>query len=401
MEKAKANKVPLTELRVEELKVIGKTYYVNDAKVPALSIRVSAGGVKAYVFTKFKHKRLIRITLGRVGALRLDAARIAAQKLHGDLALGVDIAAERKAAAGRGETMEEAFQRFMGLKTRRPSTVISYQALWRLYVPVGLKNKTVNDVSVADLQAIVRNLGLRHRSANKVITLIGGIMVKSGRWANNQTREITKHPERVRTRRLSIAELSAVWKATERDNDMGDFFRLLILTGARRSAFCAMRWKDIHLDNGVWMVPVTWSKSKREMAIPLAEEAVRILKARKLNCEQLTGAGAGTSAEWVFPSPKSKTGRAANPDKAWRRLLKTAGIKEHASLHDIRRTLGSRLAMGGVAGATISKVLGHVSPQSLKHYVHLDVTAGREAVDQALAFVIGKPKQEIIVVGCC
>jgi hypothetical protein len=47
--------------------------------------------------------------------------------------------------------------------------------------------------------------------------------------------------------------------------------------------------------------------------------------------------------------------------------------------------LGSRLAMDGVAGATISKVLGHVSPQSLKAYAHLDVTAGREAIERALA----------------
>jgi integrase len=81
-----------------------------------------------------------------------------------------------------------------------------------------------------------------------------------------------------------------------------------------------------------------------------------------------------------------------NPEKPWRRILKSAGVKERASLHDIRRTLGSRLAMDGVAGATISKVLGHVSPQSLKHYAHLDVTAGREAIERALGFVADKKK---------
>jgi hypothetical protein len=44
--------------------------------------------------------------------------------------------------------------------------------------------------------------------------------------------------------------------------------------------------------------------------------------------------------------------------------------------------------MDGVAGATISKVYRHVSPQSLKSYVHLDVAAGREAIEQALAGII-------------
>jgi integrase len=145
-----------------------------------------------------------------------------------------------------------------------------------------------------------------------------------------------------------------------------------------------MRYCDLDLEAGVWLVPTEWAKSKREMAIPLTDEAVRILKARRVNCQQL---------EWVWPSGSSRgrasvTNHVVNPEKPWRRILKSAGVKEHATLHDVRRTLGSRLAMDGVAGATISKVLGHVSSQSLKHYAHLDVTAGREAVENALASVI-------------
>jgi integrase len=63
-------------------------------------------------------------------------------------------------------------------------------------------------------------------------------------------------------------------------------------------------------------------------------------------------------------------------------------VTEHATLHDVRRTLGSRLAIDGVAGQTISKVLGHVSPQSLKAYAHLDVAAGREAIERTMAAVL-------------
>jgi integrase len=211
-------------------------------------------------------------------------------------------------------------------------------------------------------------------------------MVKSGRWADNPARGVTKHQEHVRTRRLSIEELSRVWRAIEREREWGDFFRLLILTGARRTPFCAMRWRDIDLEAGVWMVPVEWAKSKREMAIPLSGEAVRILKTRQERQRQADLPLSG--GQWVWPSADSETGHVVNPEKPWRRVLKAAGVKEKATLHDIRRTLGSRLAMDGVAGATISKVLGHVSPQSLKAYAHLDVTAGREAIERALSKVI-------------
>lgn len=32
---------------------------------------------------------------------------------------------------------------------------------------------------------------------------------------------------------------------------------------------------------------------------------------------------------------------------------------------------------------------GHVSPQSLKAYVHLDVAAGREAIERTMAGIVG------------
>jgi integrase len=375
----------LTELRVEKLPVTGVTYYAQDGAQPGLSLRVSAGGVKAFVFTKFKHGRLTRITLGRVGAMRLDAARRAAQALHGELALGVDVGAVRRAKrdAPQAETMQQAFERFLTLKTRRLSTVGDYQSIWRLHIPASLKRKAVADVTVQDIEDAKRAAGKQHRTANLIIVLIGAIMAKSGRWADNPARGVSKHHERVRTRRLSIDELQRIWSATALlKTGWGDFFRVLILTGARRSPFCAMRWQDLNLDAGVWLVPVEWAKSKREMAIPLSGEAVRILKARR---QQWGG------SEWVWPSADSETGHVVSPEKPWRRMLKAVGVHEHTTLHDIRRTLGSRLAMDGVAGATISKVLGHVSPQSLKAYVHLDVAAGAEAIDRMMADVV-KPK---------
>jgi integrase len=395
----KASKIALTELRIEQLPTTGKTYYANDAKQPGLAVRVSAGGVKAFVFTKFKHGRLTRITLGRVGALRLDKAQKATQALHGELALGVDVGAKRRAAKAtpKLETMQEAFDRFMALKERRERTSADYEGLWRLHIPAAIKRKPVKDVTTADVEALKCAAAKRHRTANKIVTLIGSIMARSGRWADNPARGVAKHQERVRTRRLSVDELQRVWRALDSEPEWGDFFRLLILTGARRTPFCGMRWRDLDLEAGVWLVPAAWAKSKREMAIPLAGDAVRILRERRASVSDARRSLARSELterelakreerehQWVWPSADSASGHAVNPEKPWRRILKAAGVKEWATLHDVRRTLGSRLAMNGVAGATISKVLGHVSPQSLKHYAHLDVTAGREAVERAL-----------------
>ena len=211
-------------------------------------------------------------------------------------------------------------------------------------------------------------------------------MAKSGRWADNPAREVSRHQEHVRTRRLTMDELQRVWSACEAEPEWGDFFRLLILTGGRRSPFCAMQWRHLDLNAGVWLVPAVWAKSKREMALPLSAEAVRILR------ERLT---LRSNSPWVWPSPESATGHVVNPEKPFRRLLKAAGVHEHVTLHDIRRTLGSRLATSGIAGGTISKVLGHVSPQSLKAYAHLDVTAGSEAIDKLMSGIITSKRESI------
>jgi integrase len=382
----KSSKTALTELRIERLPVTGKTYAVQDAAQPGLSLRVTASGAKSFLFTVFRNKKFTQITLGRAGALRLDDARKAAQRLHGDIALGVDVGAERKAKAARQakdaaevETMQQAFDRFLANKTRRPSTVTDYQFIWRLHIPAGLKRKPVPDVTATDIEAAKRASVKNPRTANKVVVLLAAIMAKSGRWADNPAREVSRHQEHVRTRRLTMDELARVWAACESEPEWGDFFRLLVLTGSRRSPFCAMQWQHLDLDAGVWLVPAVWAKSKREMALPLSGEAVRILRAR------LT---LRVNSEWVWPSLESATGHVVNPEKPFRRLLSAAGVREHVTLHDIRRTLGSRLAMSGVAGATLSKVLGHVSPQSLRSYVHLDATADAEAIDNLFTDVV-------------
>jgi integrase len=375
-------KVALTEQRVADLKIVGSTIYVHDARMPGLSVRITKAGVKSYVFTKKSNGRFLRITLGKTASMALSAARSAASAHHGDLAKGVDIAAVRrsaKAAAGvKAITLADAFERFLTLKDRRSSTTDDYKRLWRLHLPDNLKRKSLGDVTPFDIEKLKTELGRKTpRTANKVVVLLSAIMSKSGRWADNPARGIERFEERVRTRRLNADELGRLWKALDAAEGSlwADFFRILILTGARRDALCSMRWQDLDLASGVWMVPATWSKNRREMAIPLTNVAVAMLQRRQQGRSR---------SPWVWPSAEAKVGHVVNPEKPWRAFLKAADITEKVSLHDVRRTLGSSLAKSGAAAAVISKALGHVSPQSARAYVHLDVEPARLAIEKAL-----------------
>ena len=62
---------------------------------------------------------------------------------------------------------------------------------------------------------------------------------------------------------------------------------------------------------------------------------------------------------------------------------------EGAVLHDLRRTLGTTVAASGAGAAIISAVLGHMSAESAKSYVHLSAEMAREAVEQAARRISG------------
>jgi integrase len=377
-------KIALTEQRVQDLKAAGATAYVHDARMPGLSVRVTKAGVKSYVFTKKVNRKLLRVTLGKTAGMTLDAARRAASAHHGDIAKGIDVAAMRRAAraaaAAKATTLDDAYQRFLTLKDRRASTEKDYRMLWRLHVPDSLKRKPIADITSTDIEKLKVEIGRRtRRTANKVVVLLSAIMSRAGRWADNPARGIDRYVECVRTRRLSNEELARLWKAlggADGDRSLwADFFRVLIVTGARRGALCSMRWQDVDLDAGVWVVPATWSKNGREMAVPLASAAVVVLR-RRLKTR--------SRSPWVWPSAKAEVGHVVNPERPWRAFLKAAEIAERVSLHDVRRTLGSSLANSGAPAATITKALGHVSPQSARAYVHLDVEPARSAIERAL-----------------
>lgn len=380
-QRAAPTKVSLTENRVEALKPDGDLV-VFDTKVMGLAVRVRASGSKSYIWTRKVRGRPVRLLLGKVPGLRLDDARKAAERLNGQVAAGEDPRAERAlakaAAAVKSVTLADAYTAFLDGKERRASTVLDYRTVWRLHVPASMKTKALADVAPQDIEVAKARLikAGKARTAGKVVVMLSAIMRVAGRRHDNPADSISKPASKVRTRRLNAGEIRALLRVLDerRGETFADMIAIALLTGARRGALCTMQWGDVDLAGGVWVVPSQWSKNTKELAIALPARAVDILKARR--------ATKGPSP-WVWPSTKSETGHITNPEKPLSALLRLAGVSK-VSMHDLRRSLGSLLAMGGANASTIQKVLGHVSPQSAKAYLHLDVAAAREAVERAL-----------------
>lgn len=142
----------------------------------------------------------------------------------------------------------------------------------------------------------------------------------------------------------------------------------------RRAARCARTNAvgDIDMDTATWRIPAEWPKNRRVITIALATEAVAVLRALH------TDRGA---SPWVFPS-RSAAGHLTEPQKAWHRVIKRASI-DGAVIHELRRTIGTAVAADGAGAAVISAVLGHLSMQSAKSYLHLSAEMARGAVERA------------------
>jgi integrase len=155
--------------------------------------------------------------------------------------------------------------------------------------------------------------------------------------------------ERQRERCLAEAEIATVWQVLDREpSHIGAIFRLALLTAARRGEVCGLRWPELDLDAGCWIVPAERSKNGLEHRIPLTPEAVAVLKRIRENQRDST---------FVFRGGK-RGQPIANLQKPMLRIKAASGVDFR--FHDIRRTVATSLASLGVPRLVVSKLLNHV-----------------------------------------
>ena len=73
-----------------------------------------------------------------------------------------------------------------------------------------------------------------------------------------------------RQRVLTDAEIGLLWQATEDIYPAGPFARLLLLTAVRRSEAAHMTWGEVDLDDALWVVPASRTKSGVPHEVPLS-----------------------------------------------------------------------------------------------------------------------------------
>lgn len=142
-------------------------------------------------------------------------------------------------------------------------------------------------------------------------------------------------------------------------------FRLLLLTGARRTEIAGLRWSEVDLEQARLVLPPERTKaggSSGERRIALNSLALAILR----DLERTKGRD-----RYVFPAKSGKSGHTTAEGKIWREKVlpraKLAGVR----IHDLRHSFASFALADGASLAMIGKALGHADARTTERYAKL------------------------------
>jgi integrase len=353
-------------------------------------LRVTANGARSFVLSyRTREGRPRRLTIGDLGAWSLVAARAEAAQLRRRIDQGGDPLQEQQEER-TAETVADLAARFLaehGARLR-PKTVLDYRRIIIRHVLPALGRHKVKGVTFTDIDRLHRRISTAAPyQANRCVAVSSKMFALAVRWhmrADNPCKDIARNKEHGRERYLTEHELARLLAALDsyRDQHIAAIFRLLLLSGARKSEVLSMRWSDLDLNAGTWTKPHSRTKQNERHVVPLSAPARAILA--DLATEKPDPSG------FIFPARRGASGPMRTVEKPWRTICKAAGITGLRT-HDLRHSYAAQLASSGIGLYTIGKLLGHRKPSTTARYSHLTTTALREATERVGALLSGKP----------
>lgn len=366
----------------------GETYDLMDTVVPGFGVRVSEAGRRTFILVaRFGGARNpTRRALGEYGALTLAAAREKARDWLELIRKGIDPRedVERQRIAEqrtRGNSFRVVAEEFIRLaligpdpeKPKQRKGTEAKRDIEKEFI-ARWNGRPITDITAHDVMAVIDAAVLRG-SPYQAHNLLGHIRrlfnwaIARGVYGLDRSPCDRMKPKEVigkkalRTRVLTDAELAALWRATEKmPYPYGPLFRILALTGQRKSEVAEAQWSEFDLVKKLWMIPAERMKADSAHAVPLTDDVLAILKSlpRFQSGQYLFSTTFGRSPVNGFSKAKVK-------------LDEAIGTELHGELppfviHDIRRTMRTGLSALPVPDLVRELVIAHTKPGLHKVY---------------------------------
>lgn len=353
-----------------------------DDDCPGLGVRLTGKGTRAFLvqWTDPATKRKVREPLGVWGNITIDQARTAVRARLGDVAKGVDPAAERarRKAAAEKERADNALSldalisewADRHLSGRRPRYRQETQRALRVAFASHLK-KPASKLTRAEVIGILDSLPPSMAASTKAYgSACFSWAVQRERVKHNPFAGLPVATESTaRDRVLTAAEVSELVSAAKATPyPFGQFFLIALFTLQRRADVAAMRWSEISDDLSLWSIPAARMKNRKPHDVHLAEPVREILRAiPRVPKRDLVFTTTGQNPISGFS--KAKAALDADIEVARAKAAAEAGVEPEAltpwRLHDFRRTGVSTMAALGIDSIVADKILAH-KPAKLK-----------------------------------
>jgi integrase len=354
--------------------------------VRGLRLRVGTSGKKAWIVRARAGAKIVNKKLGTYPAMRLSAARKAATGLLEAIAKdGSTEAADRTFGA-----VAEAWVAKKRADKKRNKSVDLQERRLELHVLPKWRDRKIAEIKRSDVRDLIDGIE-GDVLPNRVLTVVRTVFryALSRDWIEASPAEGIAKPkdETARDRFLDMAEAKRVWDATTLlGYPYAPYVRALLLTGQRRTEVAAMRWPDVDLAAGTWLLKAADTKGERAHLVPLSAPLLALL-------EPLPRFG-----EFVFTTDgKTHVSGYAKQKTRLDAFVAAGGDPlEPWTLHDLRRTVSSHMARLGISKDIRGRVLNHaVQGVTERHYTPYDFAAEkRSALDRWAAELMRAVKGE-------
>ena len=325
----------------------GRIEYPDDL-VRGLRLRVGAGGRKAWIVRTRAGDKQINKTLGPYPTIPLADAR--------DMARAFLIALVKEGEVRQKRTFGELAVHWIE-QVAKPKNKSWHNQERRLeiYILPKWRNTDLASIRRADVRDLIDGIDgivAPGRALAIVRTLFRFAMARD--WVDSSPAEAIPNPSSdiPRDRFLSMDEVRRVYGAADLlGYPFTGFIKLMILTGQRRTEVASMRWADIDLETGTWLLSSDDTKSARAHLVPLSPQAIAILKATP------------QFGPYVWSSDGETHIKGYSKAKLKLDTLLTASGTELKPwrLHDLRRTVATHMVRLGVSESVVGRVLNHAA----------------------------------------
>jgi integrase len=351
------------------------------------------------------------VSMGKKENGRRDRRHVSGAKRADVVAKVRAIEAKRDAgmvdAAGRAPTVGEWLDHWLdniAARKVRARTLESYRSTVRLHLRPGIGHHRLDRLQPEHLErlyAVLADKGLSPASilrAHRVLSRALRVASQRGKVARNVATLVD--PPAVRRPQtalpLSAQEARQVMAAAQTRRNAARW-TVALASGLRQSEALALQWSDVDLGKGtlsvrrglhrvsgrglVYEEPKA-DRSRRTLALPAPlVEALRAHRAAQRE-ERIAAGPLWEDHDLVFAQPNGRPIERKSDWRAWKTLLREAGVRE-IRLHDGRHTAATLLLAEGVHPRVVMEVLGHAQMRTTTDtYSHVLPALGRDAADR-------------------